>query len=123
VTRADIRTEVQSGRWLVLGKQTVVVGNVSPNGTARRWIAIWESGSGAVLDGVAALHAAGLTGFDTSIIDVSMPKRNRHHSWEGVRRHRRRVMPGSSAVGLPRPRGQRVTARAHCCSRWCSSSV
>ena len=33
---------------------------------------MWESGSGAVLDGVAALVASGLTGFSSDVVDVAL---------------------------------------------------
>ena len=63
VSRADVRSEVEAGRWLVDGLQTVVIGNVRPTtGPAVHWRAVWETGSGAALDGPAALTAAGLTG-------------------------------------------------------------
>ena len=102
VTRADVRTEVAAGRWLKAGRQTVVVANVPPTGRALLWQAVWETGAGATLDGPAALMAAGLTGFDPSVIDVSVPKRNRSHRVDGVRRHRRTTMPSTPAAGLPR---------------------
>lgn len=102
VTRADVRTEVAAGRWLKAGRQTVVVANVPPTGRALLWQAVWETGAGAALDGPAALMAAGLTGFDPSVIDVSVPKRNRSHRVDGVRRHRRTTMPSTPAAGLPR---------------------
>ena len=102
VSRADVRTEVEAGRWLARGRQTVVVSNVEPTGVAALWRAVWETGSGAALDGVAALHAAGLTGYDHPVVDVSVPRNNRSHRVDGVRRHRRTEMPGTPAAGLPR---------------------
>ena len=102
VTRADVRTEVEAGRWLVGGCHTVVLGNVRPTGRALLWRAVWETGSAAALDGPAALAAAGLTGYDYRRIDVSVPKNNRSRQVDGVRRHRRTVMPPTSAAGLSR---------------------
>ncbi len=102
MTRADVRTEVEAGRWLVAGRHTVVVGNVEPTGRALLWHALWETGSGAALDGPAALVAAGLTGFDSWGVDVSVAKGNRSRRVDGVRRHRRVEMPLTSAAGLPR---------------------
>ena len=102
VTRADVRTEVAAGRWVAAGRQTVVVANVPPRGRALLWQAVWETGAGAVLDGAAALVAAGLTGFEPAVVDVSVPRRNRSHRVEGVRRHRRTTMPSAKAAGLPR---------------------
>jgi hypothetical protein len=102
VTRADVRTEVAAGRWLADGIHTVVVGNAPATGRARLWRAVWETGSGAALDGPAALVAAGLTGFDLRSIDVSVPRNNRSRRVAGVRRHRRVDMPPTSGAGLPR---------------------
>ena len=102
VTRADVRSEVEAGRWLVAGRHTVVVGNLEPMGRALWWRAVWETGSGAALDGPAALVAAGLIGFDPARIDVSVPKGNRSRRVDGVRRHRRVEMPPTSGAGLPR---------------------
>lgn len=102
VTRADVRSEVEAGRWLTAGRQTVVVGNGPPSGRALLWRAVWETGAGAVLDGPAALVAAGLVGFEPTVVDVSVPKRNRSHRVDGVHRHRRVEMPPAPAAGLPR---------------------
>ena len=49
------RSEVTAGRWRRAGRHTVVIGTGAPTGEALLWQAVWESGSGAVLDGVAAL--------------------------------------------------------------------
>lgn len=74
VGRFEARTEVQAGRWTAAGRHTVLVGPGVPQGEGRWWQAVWESGgSGAVLDGAAALVAGGLTGFEPDVIDVSVP--------------------------------------------------
>ena len=62
---------------------------------------VWETGAGAALDGVAALNAAGLTGYDHSVVDVSVPRNNRSHRVHGVRRHRRTEMPATPEPGCP----------------------
>ena len=118
VSRADVRTEVEAGRWLAAGRHTVVIGNVAPAGRALLWQAAWETGSGGALDGVAALQAAGLSGFEARAIDVSVPKRNRSHRVPGVRRHRRTRMPPSPAAGLPRVE---VAAAAVHAASWAST--
>lgn len=118
VSRADVRTELGVGRWLAAGRHTVVVGNLPPSGRAVLWRAVWETGAGAVLDGAAALLAAGLTGFEARQVDVSVPKRNRSHPVEGVRRHRRTVMPPAPAAGLPRAE---VAAAAVAAAAWARS--
>lgn len=73
--------------------------------------AVWESGSGACLDGVSALHAAGLTGFTTSAIDVTMPSLNRHHRVDGVRLHRVDRFPQVLSAGIPRVVPEAATIR------------
>ena len=70
VSRDDVRTEVAAGRWTPAGTHTVIIGTASRRRGAR-WRAVWESGAGAVLDGVSALHAAGLSGFTSPTIDVT----------------------------------------------------
>ncbi|GAA4400611.1 hypothetical protein GCM10023168_09540 [Fodinibacter luteus] len=97
-----MRTEVAAGRWLVRGRHTVVIGNLEPRGAGRLWQAVWETGGGSALDGAAALVASGLTGFEPTVTDVSVPKRNRSHRVTGVRRHRRTRMPPTGSAGLPR---------------------
>lgn len=102
VTRADVRTEVCAGRWALAGKHTVVIGTGPLTDDARHWQAVWESGSGAVLDGASALIASGLTGFAPHRVDVSMPRNNRRHAVAGVVRHLRSAMPPTVQVGVPR---------------------
>ena len=102
VTRADVRSEVSAGRWRAWGHHTVIIGNVEPEGRALLWRAVWETGGGSALDGPAALVASGLTRYDLSVIDVSVPKANRNRRLGGVRRHQRRTMPPLRAVGIPR---------------------
>lgn len=104
ISREDIRGEVEAGRWHKLGKHTVVV---IPSAWSRRsvWFhAIWESGAGAVLDGVAALHASGLDGFDHDVIDIAQPANNRRHKVDRVKVHHYRTMPPVIGGGIPRVR-------------------
>ncbi|GAA4120792.1 type IV toxin-antitoxin system AbiEi family antitoxin domain-containing protein [Knoellia locipacati] len=102
IDRAAVRTEVRAGRWLTHGRHTVSVTTSPLTGRAPLWQAVWESGSGAALDGAAALLAAGMRGFAPRAIDVSQPRNNRHHAVAGVRLHRRAVMPPLAGAGLPR---------------------
>lgn len=118
VTRADVRSEVTAGRWLACGCQTVVVGNVEPEGRALLWMSIWETGGGAALDGASALVASGLTRFTPAVVDISVPKGNRSRRVEGVRRHRRHTMPPLRGAGLPRVE---VGAAAISAAAWAAS--
>ena len=80
VSRDDIRSEVTAGRWTTAGTHTVVIGTGRPEGEGLWWRALWETGAGAVLDGVTALLAAGLTGFTSQTIDVALPMDNRRQA-------------------------------------------
>ncbi len=111
VTRDDVRTEVRAGRWVASGRHTVVVRGTEPTGRGALWHAVWESGSGAVLDGAAALVAAGMTGFTLEVIDVSVPRGRRVRSVPGVRVGERHLAPCVGA-GLPRVRPEWATIHA-----------
>lgn len=119
LTRFDVASEVAAGRWRAAGRHTVVIGTGDLADEARLWQAVWESGSGAVLDGVSSLLAAGLKGYTADWIDVTMPADNRHHSVDGVRLHRRRAVGTTITAGLPRVRPETATVRA---ARWAKSN-
>lgn len=102
VSRADVRTEVSAGRWRTAGRHTVVIGTGEPAGEALLWQALWESGSGAVLDGVTALAAAGLTGFTRDTIDVTIPMSSHGYPVDGVTLHRRRALGPVTGAKLAR---------------------
>lgn len=112
VTRADVRTEVAAGRWRLGGTHTVIVGTGPPSAEGARWQAVWESGSGAVLDGVSALQAAGLVGFTSPLMHVSVPMANRRRAHPGVRATRRRRLGPVAGAGIPRVRPEQATIRA-----------
>jgi hypothetical protein len=112
VSSKDVSSEVAAGRWSRAGRHTVVIGPFRLDPEALLWRAVWESGSGAVLDGVSALCAAGLKGFTPDRIDVSIPANNRRHRVEGVRLHRRRDVGPVIDAGLPRLRPEVATIRA-----------
>lgn len=101
---ADLRGEVEAGRWHRLGRRTLGITVSEPVGRARLWWAVWESGTGAVLDGVSALLVAGLTHWtpENDEVTVSVPSRNRNHALPGVRRHVPRHLGPTIAAGLPR---------------------
>ena len=112
VSKEDVRSEVVAGRWFLHGRHTVAVSAGPLAGRARLWQAVWESGSGAVLDGAAALDASGLKGFDLPVLDVSVPRANRHHTLDGVRLHRRTQVPDALRTGLPRVRPELAAVHA-----------
>jgi len=81
-------------------------------GIGRLWQAVWESGSGAVLDGVSALLASGLSGFDPERIDVAIPRNHHARRLDGVRVHRRRDLGPLRGAGIPRTTTESATIRA-----------
>ncbi|HET7800216.1 MAG TPA: hypothetical protein VFL38_07330 [Humibacillus xanthopallidus] len=118
LSRHDVASEVRAGRWQRAGRHTVVIGSGGPAGEALWWRAVWETGSGAALDGAAALLAAGLTGFAPETIDVSLPTDNRRHAVAGVRRHRRVSPLPLMGVGIPRVRPELAVIHA---AQWARS--
>lgn len=117
ISRADVRTEAGAGRWTLLGRHTVGIDVAEPIGEALWWQAVWESGSGAVLDGSAALCAAGLKGFSPWRLDVSIPHANRHHRRDGVRLHRVAKRPAVNGGGPPRVCVELAAINAACWAR------
>lgn len=88
MSRADLRghgwdrdavaRQVAAGRWALHGRQTVALHTTTLSTGARRWRALWEVGIRvAALDGVTALHIAGLSGFQDDRIHLSV-KHNAH---------------------------------------------
>ncbi len=107
-----MRSQVEAGRWSAAGRHTVVIGSSRPQGVGLLWQAVWESGSGAVLDGVGALIASGLRGFEPDAIDVAVPRNNRWHSVSGVRVRRRADLGPTLTAGVPRARPEYAALRA-----------
>lgn len=89
-------------------------------GEACAWRAVWESGSGAVLGGAAALVAAGMRGFTTPVIDVCVPATTTRwpRSLPGVRVWRLTNLPATVDVGIPRVEPASATIQA---AQWASS--
>lgn len=75
------------------------------------WWAVWESSTGAVLDGASALVAAGLRNFTLDVIDVSLPRGARRRRFPGIRTTRRRDL-GEVVGAVPRVIPPVATVRA-----------
>lgn len=117
VDRFGVRTEIAAGRWTPAGRHTLVVGAAEPTAAGLWWRAVWESGSGALLDGAAALLAGGLSGFTATAVDVWVPPRSTAYRVPGVRLHRyRRAWP--SVGPLPRVAPEWATIHA---AAWAAS--
>lgn len=115
VGRKAVAREVDAGRWRVHGHQTVAVHTSVLSVDGQCWRAIWEVGEGiAALDGVSALNAAGLVGFEVPAIQVSVPHGSTPYRVDGVRW--RSVVRGEGevvgAAGLHRVRVPIAAVRA-----------
>ena len=110
-----VRREVAAERWALHGHQTVALTTAPLGTTARRWLAVWETGSRvAALDGVTALQHAGLTGFEDSDVHVSVKHTAEVEPIDGVRIHKviRRVDREVVPAGIPRTRAAVAAIRA-----------
>jgi very-short-patch-repair endonuclease len=105
VTRWDIRAELSAGRWRAHGRQAIAMHAGPLTEAANRWVCLFEAGPSAVLDGVAALQVAGLTGYD-DVLRISLPRGARIHGRpQAVVRRTRRLTPEAVVgVGIPRTR-------------------
>jgi very-short-patch-repair endonuclease len=114
LTRAQIRAELRAQRWRRHGSQAVAVHNGPLTDLGEFWAAALNVGADAALDGVSALIAAGLTGFEEPLIHVSVSKGTRYRRVRGVRIHEtRRRRPGDVETdGPPRVRTAVAAIRA-----------
>lgn len=112
IARFAVRDEIAAGRWFRAGRHTIAIDTPVLTEVAAHWRAVWESGAGARLDGASALRAAGLTGFTSRVIDVTVPSRNRHHRMDGVRLHRLDELAPIVAAGIPRVAVEPATIHA-----------
>lgn len=118
LTRGQVQVELDHGAWARVGRHTVAVGTGEPAGHALLWRALWESGQRSVLDGVTALIAAGLRGWDEELIHVSVPNRAKVRSLPGVRHHRTRDPGAVTRTGLRRTSTEVALVRA---AQWARS--
>ena len=103
---AAIAREVDNDRWMRLGTHTVALHTGAVGAAARRWRAVWEVAEDvALVDGVSALRAAGLTGYTEELVHVSVPRGAQCPRVDGVRIHRVTRRDGEVVNGgLPRSR-------------------
>ncbi len=113
LTAAQVRTEVRARRWRRHGRHTVAVHTGELDQRAQWRSDLYEVGADAALDGVTALIAAGLTGYDEELTHVSVSKGSRPRRPEGVEVHEtRRRTPGDvMGAGIPRTRAAVATLR------------
>ena len=107
-----ITREVRAGRWRRHGRHTIAVHTGTLEVLALRHRALWEVGQGiAQLDGVSALQAVGLRGFEEERVFVSVKHNHNTAPVEGVviKKVIRRV-PGELLEGGPRRTRPEVAA-------------
>ena len=103
---AAIGREVDNDRWTRLGTHTVALHTGAVGAAALRWRAVWEVAEDvALVDGVSALQAVGLTGYTEDVVHVSVPRGAQCPQVDGVRIHRvTRRADEAAGTGLPRTR-------------------
>lgn len=112
LTRDHVRAEIEAGAWRKAGVHTVHISGGTPTEKARWWRALWEVGSRAVLDGETALLAAGLKGWDSDMVHVSVPNSSRPRVVSGVKVHYLRDLGPTIDPGLRRTRPDVAVIRA-----------
>lgn len=90
VPRQLISSELRGRRWQEAGSQALVLHNGPLSLESRRWIAVFETGERAALDGVSALQQAGITGLDSDKVHVIAPKGSTPSHPRGVEVHESR---------------------------------
>ena len=111
LTRAEVRAEIMARRWRRFGDQCVQTG--PGDHTSPWWRALFEVGPRAVLDGVTALQAAGLTTITDDVIHVAIPKSANPRRCRGVRVHETRRYREEDVVSHGIPRMAPATASVH----------
>lgn len=79
-----VRNEVAARRWQLAGTHAVVLHNGTLTSMQTLWVACIETGPHAILDGLTAARASGLTGYEPDAIHVSAPKSSRPRPCPGV---------------------------------------
>lgn len=74
ITRAEVRANVAAQRWARVGRQCICVHTGPLTQQARHWIAVFEAGPRAYLDGASALVEGGVERLNVDTIRVSVPR-------------------------------------------------
>lgn len=112
LTYDQVRAEVAAGRWHRAGRRAISLQGSMLTPEAERWVAVWEAGAGAVLDGVSSLLAAGLSSWEEKVIHVSVTKGTRTVSRPGVRIHHHRQLGRVLESAPPRTAPEVAVLRA-----------
>ena len=107
--RWQVDAQVRARRWVIKGRQSLALRTGELPELGNWWSAIFEVGAGAALDGVTALRAAGLKGFE-SAIHISTPKSARPRRPRGIVVHETRRRAAGDLLPLEPPRVRPATA-------------
>lgn len=115
VPRWRTRAQVRAKRWTAHWRQTIAVHTGDLGEQALLWAGTFEAGIRGVLDGTAALLAAGLKGYTVDRIRVSVPRGAKVHRSRAIDiRQTRRLVAGDvdERPGPPRVRPEVAAVRA-----------
>jgi very-short-patch-repair endonuclease len=113
LTRAE--ANVRAGRWQRLLSQSIYVHTGPVPDAAFPWAAVFEAGPRAFLDGESALVAAGLSGYTTTTVRVSVPRGAKVRRGRGLNIRQTRRWTADDVVttsGVPRTRPAVAAIRA-----------
>ncbi|GAB7007558.1 hypothetical protein JCM18899A_50330 [Nocardioides sp. AN3] len=121
-TRGEVRAQVAAERWRKVGVHCLALFTGDLPHEAHCWVAVFEAGPRAQIDGEASLLLAGLRNYDVDLIRVSVPRgaRVRHRGSRVDIRETRRWRADDLADG-PGPRRTRNAVAAIRASLWARS--
>lgn len=113
ISRWNLRDELNARRWACFHRQAIIIHTGPLTDRAKMWATAIEAGSRAALDGVSALIAAGLVGFHTDHVRLSVPRGCKILGSPGaVVRQTRRLKPTDiEPAGVPRVRAEIAAVR------------
>ncbi len=114
LTRGEVRAQLRARRWQRVWSRSLCLHTGAVSETGLQWAAVFEGGDHAMLDGESSLVASGLTGYETSVHRVSVPRGVTPLRGAGldVRRTRRWSADDRTTSGVPRTRVPVAAVRA-----------
>lgn len=121
ITRWQTVANLRAGRWRAHGRQSICVHTGELDAVAQQWFAVFEAGPRSALDGHSALEAAGLQGWSSDHVRISVPRGALVVRIPGLMiRQTRRLRPTDVVpAGVPRVRPPIAAIRA---ALWARSS-
>ena len=114
LTRGEVRAQIRAARWQRVWSRSICVHTGEVSTLGRQWAAVFEGGDRAMLDGEAALVAAGLEHYEVTTVRVSVPRGVKPLRGAGldIRRTRRWRAEDCAPSGVPRTRTPVAAVRA-----------